>query len=481
MVQEAKQDGTRDGADLVNRPSVPCAPMTAPRKFTRKRKANKAETPAADANRPTTPGTGRRDQQEASQRAHAEKLKRDSEAQMRRDATLRAQSQKASAVRIRATIEKQSEAHQRTAEKRAARDGETVQSLPRTEAALRKAMTRQDAQDLAEVARLQAEQDAARRRSAQRTRAAAEKARHALHLMDQAPAEDPKSQPRSGPRVSDGDHDRGTTAPSRFNGTAKPNMTEPLVLSDPEPGTPSRHARWDRLRAFPVDEKLLRRNRIITADRSDPAHAAFDILRTRLLQALRERGWHRVAITSPTKNCGKTFTAANLAISLSRQENCRTILMDLDLRNPSLHKVLGAANPGAIGDMLRGKITPRDHLRRMAKNQIHAGHNVAFGFNDEVEPYAAELLQETSTSEALREMEARFDPDVVLFDLPPALYHDDVMGFRPQFDGVLLVIGGGVTSPKEVKAVERRLSADTPLLGTVLNYAEGTNVKKYSY
>ena len=106
-------------------------------------------------------------------------------------------------------------------------------------------------------------------------------------------------------------------------------------------------AAWERLRTVTLDRRHLTRHRVIAADRVDPAHVAFDVLRTRLLQTLRARGWRRVAITSPTQGCGKTFVAANLAFSLSRRASCRTVLLDLDLRIPSLAAVLGVA-PGRV-------------------------------------------------------------------------------------------------------------------------------------
>ncbi|NDV53959.1 CpsD/CapB family tyrosine-protein kinase [Salipiger sp. PrR003] len=245
--------------------------------------------------------------------------------------------------------------------------------------------------------------------------------------------------------------------------------------------TPQAGALWDRLPVLEIDSVHLERNRIITASREDPAHAAFDVLRTRLTQALAENGWTRVGITSPSKGCGKTFTAANLAISMSRQEGLRALLMDLDLRNPSLHKVMGMRAPGAMGALLRGVIPPEAHLLRMGENHIHAGHNIAFGFNEVIEPYAAELLNAPATAEVITSIEARLQPDVMLFDLPPALYYDDVLAFRPQIDGVLMVVGGGLTTEREIREVERRLGTDTPLLGMVLNKAEGTNLKKYQY
>jgi len=70
---------------------------------------------------------------------------------------------------------------------------------------------------------------------------------------------------------------------------------------------------------------------------------------------------------------------------------------------------------------------------------------------------------------------------VMLFDLPPALYYDDVMAFRGQFDGVILVIGGGITTEKEIRETQRRLGEDVPLLGTVLNKAEDSKIRQYTY
>lgn len=241
------------------------------------------------------------------------------------------------------------------------------------------------------------------------------------------------------------------------------------------------HDAWDRISSFTADISHLSRNRIITAEREDPAHIAFDVLRTRLLQALSDNGWNRVAITSPTKDCGKTFTAANLSISLSRQENIRTLLLDCDMRRPSLHSVMGITEPGSMGDMLRGRIPPEQHLRRLGDIPFNEGGNIAFGFSGVIEPNASELLQDPRTAKTLDAIEEQFEPDVMLFDLPPALYYDDVIAARPLFDGVLLIIGGGTTTEKEVKEVERRLGDSTPLLGMVLNKAENTEISRYRY
>ncbi len=132
-----------------------------------------------------------------------------------------------------------------------------------------------------------------------------------------------------------------------------------------------------------------------------------------------------------------------------------------------------------MGDVLRGDVAIGDHLRRPGTNALNIGANLAVGLNDRAEPFAAELFQQPSTAEALRAMEAEFIPDIVLFDLPPALAFDDVIAFRPQFDCVLMIVGGGITTAAEVKEVHRRLGEDKPVLGVILNMAEDSEDNTY--
>ena len=229
---------------------------------------------------------------------------------------------------------------------------------------------------------------------------------------------------------------------------------------------------WQSLASFTVDPAVLDKNLVITARRTDPAHGAFDVLRTRLVQALAEKGWRRVAITSPTAGCGKSFTAINLAVTLSRYDQCRTVLMDMDLRRPGLAGYLGLRTPASSGDFLRGLVPATEFLRRMHAPKINLGQNLALGLNGRVESYAAELFQQQSTGAALEAMEQALNPEVVLFDLPPALAQDDVIAFRPQFDCILMVVGGGITTAEEVREATRRIGEDKPILGVVLNKAE---------
>ena len=222
---------------------------------------------------------------------------------------------------------------------------------------------------------------------------------------------------------------------------------------------------WDSLRDVKLKSRHLTRSRMISATRSDPAHASFDMLRTRVLQEMSDRHWSRLAVTSPTKGCGTTFVAANLAISMSRRESGRTILMDMDLRNPGLVNALGLSNAETMQDYLEGHVPPEEFLLRV-------GPNLAIGPNSASVENAAELLQETMTADVLEELQDIFCPDVILYDLPPVLASDEFIAFLPNLDAILLVLGGGVSMAKEVRRVEKLIGGAVPILGVILNRAE---------
>ncbi len=238
---------------------------------------------------------------------------------------------------------------------------------------------------------------------------------------------------------------------------------------------------FQNLETFAVDEALLNRNLVITASRQNPAHAAFDVLRTRLLQALTDNGWSRVAVTSPTQGCGKTFAAVNLAVTLSRYDRYRTVLMDMDMRRPSMARYLGVENAPSMGDFLRGMIPVEKFLRKPGQNLLNIGDNIAFGLNGRTEGYVAELFHDPVTAAVIEQMVADVEPDVMIYDLPPVLAQDDVIAFKPFFDCILMVTAGGITTPRQMKEAARRLGEDKPVVGVILNKAEGADINDYQY
>jgi protein-tyrosine kinase len=219
---------------------------------------------------------------------------------------------------------------------------------------------------------------------------------------------------------------------------------------------------WAELAAFEPEPRLLTRNHVVTFEDIDPAHSHFDILRTKVLRTMQKNGWTSVGITSPTSGCGKTTLALNLAFSLAHQPDVRTVLVELDLRRPTMARQIGLKAPQSVAGVLQGS-------RGVAESFVRYGDNLAIGTNSQSVRDSAELLMHAKTAEGVAAIKRAFLPDIVVYDLPPMLQSDDVMAFLPQLDCVLLVAGAEKSRLDEVDKCEKDLADQTNVLGVVLN------------
>lgn len=235
-------------------------------------------------------------------------------------------------------------------------------------------------------------------------------------------------------------------------------------------------SRWADLRPIQVSAGLARDNRLISALGGKEA-GPFDLLRTRILQQAANNDWKRIALVSPHSECGKTTTVANLIFSFGRQADLHTIVLDLDLRKQGLAKVLGESCDNNMGDVLKGDIEFSDHARRF-------GGNVAIGLNSGVIDRASEILQSQKAKSVLDGIQQDFEPDLMLFDMPPLMGTDDNFGFLGNVDCALLLAEAERTTVEQVDIAERQLSELTNVMGIVLNkshYTDGAYGYGYGY
>jgi Mrp family chromosome partitioning ATPase len=218
---------------------------------------------------------------------------------------------------------------------------------------------------------------------------------------------------------------------------------------------------WRALPEMKLRAGLLARNRIVAVS-GGPGAAEVDGIRTRLLHHIQSRGWRRVAITSPGPGCGKTTVAVNLGFSLGRQREQRALVMELDLRRPSMARALGLSERHSMAQVLEGDAA-------FADNAVRFGPNLAFATSHSAVRQSAELLQSRRTAAALAAIEAAYAPTVTLFDLPPMLASDDALAFMGRVDGALLVAAAEVTTAKEIDRCERELASRTGVIGVILN------------
>jgi protein-tyrosine kinase len=214
-----------------------------------------------------------------------------------------------------------------------------------------------------------------------------------------------------------------------------------------------------------LDSDILKKNRIVAAFDDDPSAEVYRQLRTQVIQKARANGWKTLAVTSPNENAGKTVTAINLAIALSKEVNQTVMLADLDLRTPSVAEALGIKVEKGVVDHLHGDATMADLL-------INPGFERLVILPGKADPnYSSEILSSPLMSALLEDLTSRYESRIIIFDLPALLDNDDAMTFTPVVDATLLVVEDGVSSPEDIKK-SLELLEGTNLLGTILNKAD---------
>ncbi|MEJ5330075.1 MAG: CpsD/CapB family tyrosine-protein kinase [Desulfobaccales bacterium] len=238
--------------------------------------------------------------------------------------------------------------------------------------------------------------------------------------------------------------------------------TEPPL---PPPGTPVGEIRYTVTRTVPVDREWLRRHRVITPGEHDPVLEAYKLLRTQILQRTRPEGKNLLMVTGPQPGEGKTLTAVNLAVSLSREVDTTVLLVDADLRSPSVHTLFGLRPEGGLANYLRGERTIPELL-------LHPEGFPRFVLLPGGRPVAeaAELVSSPMMAALVQELKHYYPDRYVIFDLPPLLPYADALAFAPRADGIILVVEQGRTTREDL-ARSLELLKDFPVLGTVLNKA----------
>lgn len=214
-----------------------------------------------------------------------------------------------------------------------------------------------------------------------------------------------------------------------------------------------------------LDPVHLRQKHIIFGEEDRVGLTAYKMLRTHVLQRMNSRGWNALALTSPAPDDGKTLTSINLSISLARELNQTVLLVDMDLRNPSVHKYFGFEPDKGIGDYLLGNARMSDVLVNPSIERL-----VVMPGRVSLEN-SSEILASPSMGNLVQELKSRYPSRIVLFDLPPVLSADDALAFAPYVDAFLLVLRDGKNTRKELEHT-MEIMKEATLLGTVLNASQ---------
>lgn len=215
------------------------------------------------------------------------------------------------------------------------------------------------------------------------------------------------------------------------------------------------------MRLFGRSDRSQSNRRLITAiEPRSPAAEAYRMLRTNLEFSSLDHPLKTVVVTSAGANEGKSTVLANLAVALA--EAGRTVLaIDCDLRQPTLHEIIGGAQTPGFTDILLGA------------NQDDSIHTTAIpGLSlvpsGPIPPNPAEVLGSARLQGVLDSFRER--ADILLIDTPPIGLVADAAQLAPRCDGVLLVLRAGRSRREAAQNAQRQLEqVKAHILGIVLN------------
>ena len=171
----------------------------------------------------------------------------------------------------------------------------------------------------------------------------------------------------------------------------------------------------------------------------------FKVLRTQIMLRAQEKGWNTVMITSALPGEGKTFTAVNLAMIFSR-EFCQTVLLvDADLKNQSIHNVMGFESKVGLVDYLIDDMPFSDIMvwPGVDKMTVISGGKTLHD--------STELIGSPKMKTLVSEMKSRYLDRYVFFDVPPILGRADALAFAPLVDCIIMVVEAGRTSLRDIR------------------------------
>ncbi len=199
---------------------------------------------------------------------------------------------------------------------------------------------------------------------------------------------------------------------------------------------------------------------------------SYNTIRTNILFSLSQNGGTVFTISSANEGEGKSTTAVNTAIAFS-QLGSKTLLIDADMRKPSIHKKVHITNTKGLSNVLVGFCSFED-----AVNEINPNFDILTA--GPTPPNPSEILAGQNIDSLLEKLRQKYD--YIIFDTPPINIVSDAVVVSPKTDGLVIVIKDAYTYHEEFKSCLSSVEfANIRLLGVVLNAVNPKNSTKYKY
>jgi protein-tyrosine kinase len=216
---------------------------------------------------------------------------------------------------------------------------------------------------------------------------------------------------------------------------------------------------------------------IIALETESPASEQYKILREQVKRLRAESGIRSFSITSPVKRDGKTTVAVNLAAVLSLDYEEGVLLIDGDLRAPSIHRYFNAPQSPGLTDYLGSG--SKINLKSVIQETFLPGLRILP--SGKPSHLSSELLAKERMKQVMEDAWAEFPGHHIIIDSPPILATPDPMVIARHVDGVLLVVRAGKT-PRDYLTKALQTLNSNKVMGIVLNGADlGISSKYYYY
>lgn len=212
--------------------------------------------------------------------------------------------------------------------------------------------------------------------------------------------------------------------------------------------------------------------KLLTASSTFAVKEAYNSIRTNLLFTQQGEKCPIFVVTSPTANNGKTINSANLAINFA-QMGKKTLVIDADMRNPSLHKLFSLSSRNGLSEILAGLT---DNIT-VTKTDID---NLSVLTSGKIPPNPTELLSSPRMDKLLDFVKEHYD--CVFIDTPPVNIVTDATVFSQKATGYVIIVKTDTTNVPELKTTVSTLQGiNANILGFILNDANSEKKKYYSY
>jgi len=212
---------------------------------------------------------------------------------------------------------------------------------------------------------------------------------------------------------------------------------------------------------------------VTLSDPDSPIAEAYRNIKSMIVRVTKQNGFNNtLLVTSSLSGEGKSLSSLNLAVTLSHEYDHTVLLIDADLRNPSLHKYFNMEPKLGLSDCLTNGIDMGEALIRTQIEKLNflpAGNNV---------PNPAELLSSSRMKDLVAEMKSRYSDRYIIIDTPPVLPFAESRSLSMIADGIIFVVREGMVPFHGIQEAIEFLKKGN-IIGVLFNDVSAENLNGY--